>query len=119
MAEKKGKALENALERLRKRMDECAVLKPGDIDLHLSGESGGEYRISSGRGKSTISSGAGRVPGPGPLLEVWGDANTIRAIIDGEKDPVKQFLTGRMRVRGNIRYLSEIGVELGILDKPL
>ena len=120
MAErKKGKTLKDSLERLRERMDRCAAVQPGDIELHASGPSGGEYRISSGRGKSTLSSAAGRESGRGPLLEVWGDAGTLRAIIDGEKDPVKQFLVGGLRVRGNLRYLSEVGVELGILDKPL
>lgn len=119
MEEEKGKTIEDTLERLRGRMDECAAVKPGDIDLHLTGTSGGEYRITSARGKTTIGSAATRSAGRGPLLEVWGDANTVRAIIDGEKDPVKQFLAGNMRVRGNIRYLSEVCVELGILDKPL
>ena len=95
MAEKKGKSVQDALERLRQRMDECRAVKSGDIDLHLSGKSGGEYRISFGKGKTTISSAAGRGAGREPLLEVWGDADTIRAIIDGEKDPLKQFLAGR------------------------
>lgn len=116
---KKGKTLEDALDRLRKRMDKCGALKPGDIDLHASGAAGGDYRIQSGRGKSTITRAAGGGSGASPLFEVWGNAKTIRAIIDGEKDPVKQFLTGGMRVRGNLRYLSDIGMELGLLDKPL
>lgn len=119
MAEKKGKSVQDALDRLRERMDECRAVKPGDIDFHLNGKSGGEYRISSGKGKSTISSAAGRGCVAESMLEVWGDADTIRAILDGEKDPVKQFLAGGMRVRGNLRYLSEVAVELGILDKPL
>jgi hypothetical protein len=119
VAEKKGKSIQEALESLAQRLDECRAVKPGDIEFHLSGESGGDYRIGSGRRKSTISSGVARETAQAPLLEVWGDADTIRAIIEGEKDPVKQFLAGRMRVRGNIRYLSDLGVELGILEKPL
>lgn len=119
MAAKKGKSVQDSLDRLGERMDKCRALKPGDIDLHLSGKSGGEYRISSGKGKTTITTAAGRGAGREPLFEVWGDADTIRAIIDGEKDPVKQFLAGNMRVRGNMRYLSEVGVELEILEKPL
>jgi hypothetical protein len=119
MAEQKGKTLEDALERLRERMDKCAAMKPGYVDLHLSGPSGGEYRIGSRSGKTTISRAAGSRPERGPLLEVWGDVGAIRAIIDGEKNAVKQFLAGGMRVRGNLKYLSEVGVELGILDKPL
>lgn len=119
MAQKKSKSLEDALDRLGKRMDKCSALKPGDIDLHVGGPSGGEYRIQSGQGRCSIAKAAGRGSGLSPLFEVWGDDKTIRAIVDGEKDPVKQFLTGAMRVRGNLRYLSDIGVELGLLKKPL
>lgn len=119
MAEKKGESVQDTLERIRKRMNECRAVKPGNIDFHLSGASGGEYRISSRGGKTTISSAVARGAGPAPLLEIWGDSDTICAIIDGRKDPVKQFLAGGIRVRGNLRYFSEVAVELGILDKPL
>jgi hypothetical protein len=119
MAEKQGASVQDTLERLRGRMDECRAVKPGNVDFHLSGASGGEYRISSRGGKSTISSAVARGAGPMPLVEIWGDSDTICAIIDGKKDPVKQFLSGGIRVRGNLRYFSDVAVELGILHKPL
>lgn len=119
MAEKKRASAKDALERIRERMDKCRAVRPGNIDLHLSGASGGEYRISSRGGKTTVSSAVARGAGPAPLLEIWGDSETIRAIIDGKKDAVKQFLAGGIRVRGNLQYFSEVAVELGILDKPL
>ncbi len=119
MAERKNKSLEDALERLRERIDATPRAKPGEVALHLSGKQAGEYRIGLGMGKATVSRMAGSAADRRPTLEVWGDADTIRAILDGEKDPLKQFLVGGMRVRGDLRYLSEMGVELGILDKPL
>lgn len=119
MAERKNKSLEDALERLRERIDATPRVKPGDVALHLSGKQAGEYRIGLGRGKATVSAMAAGPADHRPTLEVWGDADTVRAILNGEKDPVKQFLVGGLRVRGDLRYLSEMGVELGILDKPL
>ncbi len=119
MADQKSKSLEDAFERLRERIDASPRVKPGEVELHLAGKQAGDYRISLGRGKATVATMAGGPGGQRPTLEVWGDADTIRAIINGEKDPVKQFLAGRMRIRGDLRYLSEMGVELGILDKPL
>lgn len=119
MAERKNKSLEDALERLRERIDAAPRVKPGEVELHLTGKQAGDYRIGLGQGKATVSAMAGRPTERRPTLEVWGDADTIRAILDGDKDPVKQFLVGGMRVRGDLRYLSEMGVELGILDKPL
>ena len=119
MAQKTAKSVEGTLEQLRDRIDATRVTKTGDIDFHLSGDGGGDYRISSGPGASAITAAAPRPAGTGPLLEVWADAETMRAIIDGKKDPVKQFLLGRMRIRGDLRYLSDLGVELGIFEKPL
>lgn len=119
MAQKKTKSVEGTLEQLRDRIDAARVTKTGDIDLHLSGEAGGDYRISAGPGAAALTAAAPRAAGSEPLLEVWADAETIRAIVDGKKDPIKQFLLGRMRVRGDLRYLSDLGVELGIFEKPL
>ncbi len=107
------------MEQLRDRIDAARSTKSGDIDFHLSGETGGDYRISSGLGASALTGATPRAAGSEPLVEVWADAETMRAIVDGKKDPVKQFLLGRMRVRGDLRYLSDLGVELGIFEKPL
>jgi hypothetical protein len=51
-------------------------------------------------------------------LEVYGDAERIRGIVEGEKDAVREFLAGGLRVRGDLRYLSELGLELGFLRRP-
>jgi hypothetical protein len=118
-SETKGQSVKGTLERLRGRLDKCRAVKPGSVDLHLSGASGGEYRISSRAGKTAISSAVAREAGPAPLVEIWGDSDTICAIIEGKKDPVRQFLAGGIRVRGNLRYFSDVAVELGILQKPL
>jgi hypothetical protein len=119
--EKNAKRVEDSLVRLTKKLEDCAVIRPGDIVLRLSGNTGGEYCIACEGGKATLAL-ARDLQGTGdrkPLLEVWGDADVIRAIVDGEKDAVKQFLTGGLRIRGDLRYFSDVAVELGILKKPL
>jgi hypothetical protein len=52
-------------------------------------------------------------------LEIRGDAETVQAIIDGEKDAAKEFFAGGIRVRGDLRYLSDVMLELGLLERPL
>src|SRR5262245_33737223 len=117
--ERNAKKVEDSLARLTQKLDACAAVRPGEIVLRLSGAAGGDYCIACGGGKARL---ARNLQGAGdrkPLLEVWGDADVIRAIVDGEKDAVKQFLTGGLRIRGNLRYFSDVAVELGILKKPL
>jgi hypothetical protein len=48
-----------------------------------------------------------------------GDANTVRAILDGDRDAREQFLAGGLRVQGDLRYLSDLALELGVLKEPL
>jgi hypothetical protein len=54
-----------------------------------------------------------------PLLEVIGDPRRIRAIVRGEKDARMQFFAGVIRVRGDMHYLSELGMQLGFLKTPI
>lgn len=117
--EKNAKKLEDSLMRLSQTLGNCAAYRPGEIILRLSGEDGGEYCISCGGSEATIAKNLYRAADHKPLFEVWGDADVIRTIIDGEKDAVKQFLTGGLRIRGNLRYFSALAVELGILKQPL
>jgi hypothetical protein len=112
-------AAEDTLGRLAQKLDASANIRSGDIVFHLSGAGGGEYCLSSRSGKTTVSS-TGRGPEDRkPLLEFWGDANVIRSIIGGEKNALKQFMVGGIRVRGDLRYFSDLAVKLGILDAPL
>jgi len=118
---KNTKTLEDSLTQLSKTLGGCTSHQSGDIVLHLSGDEGGEYCISCLPGKeATIAKKLHGSADRKPLFEVWGDANVIRAILDGEKDAMKQFLGGKnMRIRGNLRRFSDIAVELGILKNPL
>lgn len=124
MADKKNaKKVDNSLARLTKKLDDYAAARPGDMPgdvvLHLSGDAGGEYCIACEGGKATLAKNLQGAADRKPVLEVWGDAGVVRAIVDGETDAVKQFLTGGLRIRGNLRLFSDVAVELGILKKPL
>jgi hypothetical protein len=104
---------------LAQRLDASANVRTGDIVLHLAGAGGGEFCLTCRPG-STVVSSTGRGPAERkPLIEVWGEANVIRSIVSGEKDAVKQFMVGGIRIRGDLRYFSDLALELGILDAPL
>jgi hypothetical protein len=53
------------------------------------------------------------------LLEISGDPRRLRAILEGRKDAREQFYAGGISVRGDMRYLSELGLALGFLKTPL
>ena len=53
------------------------------------------------------------------LLEVMGDPRRIDAIVRGRKDARLQFFAGGLRVRGDMHYLSRLGIELGFLKTPI
>lgn len=110
---------EDTLGRLVQKLDTSANLRTGDIVFHLSGVSGGEFRLASHSGKTVLSSTARGAEGRKPLIEIWGDASVIRSIVNGEKNALKQFMVGGIRIRGDLRYFSDLALELGILDAPL
>jgi predicted lipid carrier protein YhbT len=54
-----------------------------------------------------------------PLLEISGDPKRLQAIIEGRKDAREQFFAGGISVRGDMHYLSELGMMLGFLKTPI
>lgn len=125
MARKRGGSddssavLERSLGRLLERLQESEILREGTVVLRLSGPAGGDFYLeSSGREVRLVDAAASGLDRE-VLLDIRGDAETVRAIIDGEKDAAKQFFAGGIRVRGDLRYLSDAALELGLLDRPL
>jgi hypothetical protein len=49
-----------------------------------------------------------------PTIQIIGDARRILGVLAGQKDARTHFLAGGFRVRGDLRYLSDLAVELGI-----
>ncbi len=117
-----GKArasLNDSLGRLAQRLRESKSLRRGDIVFRLVGPAGGNYCLECSESEVRVAEFAAAGADRQPLIEVMGGAETIRAIIDGEKDATKQFLAGGIRVRGDLRYLSDMALELGVLKAPL
>ena len=114
-----------AQERLRSSLRELvSKLSPeikaalaGDIVLRLSGKGGGTYRVPTGSKHVEVSETV-EVPAQ-PLIEVIGDAEAVQAVLDRKVNAREQFLAGGIRVRGDLRYLSDVALEMGLLKHPL
>jgi putative sterol carrier protein len=113
-ARKKPAGKPHPLEPLAERLSKSGKMREGAIALRFN--DGGATVLHAARGKVEVRDApASDEP---PLIEVFGDRTRIEAIINGEKDPRKIFLAGGLRVRGDLRYLSELAVDLGLLDEP-
>jgi hypothetical protein len=119
-AEKKdGGSLEGSLATLGQRIQQAKATRPGSIVFHAAGAGSGTYRLHTGQGQTRMVPFGEAADDKQPLIEVIGDAATLRAILEGKKDAVKTFIGGGLRVRGDLGYLSELALELGFIDKPL
>lgn len=54
-----------------------------------------------------------------PDLEIIGTARQIAGVLAGKTDARKRFLAGGFRLRGDLRYASDLAMQLGILKDPL
>ncbi len=111
------KTLDHSLTRIGERIQDCRHTRDGQILVQATGDSPGRYVVQCGADGVHVRADA--APDDSPLLEIIADAETLRAVLDGERDARTQFLEGGLRVRGDLRYLSDLALELGILTSPL
>jgi hypothetical protein len=111
--------LQESLERISERLAKSKAMKPGDIVFRLAGEGGGNFVIESSDDGVRVVESAAAGSDRTPLVEVIGDAKRIQAVLTGEKDARAQFLAGGFRVRGDLRYVSNLALELGIIKEAL
>lgn len=117
MAEKKtAYSNQERLAKFARKLSKVESLRNGSAIFHLTGDDAGEFCLQCLGGKASV---ADRMPVGTPVVEVWGDARRIGAILEGKKDARLQFLAGGIRVRGDLRYLSDVALELGIIEEPL
>lgn len=108
---------EASLKEIAKRVSKTKTARNGSIAFRLLGVEGGDYFIDrSETGEHRLNTGK---PKEEPLIELIGDSKRILAILEGKKDARTLFLAGAFRVRGDLRYVSELALELGILKDPL
>jgi hypothetical protein len=108
-----------AIESIADRLVATQVVRSGEVHFRLTGDGAGDYRLVCAPHAAQVVKAEGIAPGATPLVEVMGDADTVRAILAGELDAREEFLRGGLRVRGDLRYLSNAALELGILTEPL
>jgi hypothetical protein len=111
-------ALKAAVSAAAESLHQARLLRDGAIVLHTGSAAGGVVLIAGEGGALVRELEVGSEPAA-PLLEVIGDPVRVAAIIRGDKDARLQFFAGGIRVRGDIGYLSEIGMKLGFIDRPL
>jgi len=109
----------NSLDRISERLAKTKSIRPGHIVFRLAGAEGGNYALECAEGRVRVTESAAAGVDVVPLIEVIGDARRLRAILAGEKDAVEQFFAGGFRVRGDLRYLSDVAIELGLIKEPL
>jgi hypothetical protein len=109
-------AIEDSLKSFAVRLNKSKVLRRKPMAFKLSGASGGHYFLDWSTGTVRVSKGS---PSGEPVVELIGDASRIIAILEGRKDARKQFLAGGFRVRGDLHYVSDLAMDLGILKEPI
>jgi len=110
--------LHAAARRVAERLQRERVLQPGSIVLHSGSGAGGILLKSSEAGVELRSLEPGDETGSA-LVEVTCDPARLTSIIEGKKDARMQFFAGGIRVRGDMTYLSQIGMQIGFLDRPI
>lgn len=112
-------AFRKTCETIGKELAKDNLLRQGYILFHLPGGEGGSFAWQYGpEGVRMTSVQPGANIGE-PIAEVWGGARHLDALLRGEKDGRMLFFAGLLRVRGNTFYLSDLGMKLGCLDKPI
>jgi hypothetical protein len=111
--------LEDSIRRISDRLAKSKCLKAGNIVFTVPESGTGNYVIACGEALARVVDARAMKTGDMPLIEVIGDAKRIQSILDGQTDARKQFLAGGLRVRGDLRYLSDLALELGLLKEPL
>jgi hypothetical protein len=115
-----AKRLSDALTEIAGRLDRSRAGGRGDIVVHVSGATTGTYRLAHDGQQVRVEEGPSAASASTtPRLEVIADAQALQSILDGTVDAREQFLAGGLRVRGDLRYLSDIGLELGLLKHAL
>jgi len=104
------------LESFIKKKGKIKALRTGSIVLRLTGPAGGEFCLDCSERGVRLTKGLPKRP---LQFEVMGDTKRIQAILEGKKDARKEFLSGGIRLRGDLRHFSDLAMELGIIKEPL
>ncbi len=79
--------------------------KPAVIGIVLSGDGGGDWHLAIADGKAHVHAGAAEKPG----AIIKASASDFLAMLSGELDGTRAFMTGKVRASGNMRLLTQFG----------
>ncbi|MCJ8159565.1 SCP2 sterol-binding domain-containing protein [Sphingomonas sp. LaA6.9] len=109
-------ALEKLAHSALKKLHADKVLRTGSI-VFRAGEGTTEgFAIKATDQRLSVERSLGREPA---LVEIIGDPKRIAAALSGRRDARQLFFLGGIRVRGDMHYLGELGLRLGILKTPI
>lgn len=109
--------IEPALKQVSGKLAGCKALRQSTILVHATGTGGGDFCLrATDKGVELVSGAAMETP---PSIEIIGDVRRIQSVLAGTKDARALFLAGAFRLRGDLRYFSDLALELGIIKEPL
>jgi len=117
-AARKTIGVEALLEQAAGKVASCRALKRSVILVRVAGAEAVDYWLDCAEKGARLVKDAPR-PDASPTIEIIGNARNISGVLTGQKDALKHFLAGGFRVRGDLRYLSDLALEMGILENPL
>jgi predicted lipid carrier protein YhbT len=107
--------VEAALKKLTERLTGCRALRKSSIVIRTVDGAGRDYYLDCSPGSVQMTS----APLSPPTIEIIGNTRNIESLLLGRTDPRRLFFAGALRIRGDLRYLSNLALELGILKQPL
>ncbi len=117
-AARKTVGVEALLEQAAGKLANCRALKRSVILVRVTGAEAADYWLDCAERGVRLVKDAPR-PDASPAIEIIGNARNISGVLTGQKNALKHFLAGGFRVRGDLRYFSNLAVEIGILENPL
>ncbi len=79
------------------------------IQFDLDGENGGLYWVQVGKGE--VLSGSGQAENPEMTLKALAD--DWAALVAGELNPMQAFMSGRLKIQGNMNLAMKLQTLLG------
>ena len=102
--------LAEALTRVAESLSGSPRLTGGQIVFRQIGDNPGTFVVSGSDGKLFVTDTRGAVNDSDTRVEILGDGKVLAAILRGEQDARDAFLAGGIRVRGDLRYFSDLAV---------
>lgn len=114
-----AKDVEKSLDALMQRVEEVRSADPvrrqeHEVVFNLTGAVPGTFVMQLGKPGSPSRLSRERAAQV-PTLEVSGDAEKIHSVIEGRINARKAFLSGGIRIRGNLVLFEQFARDLGIL----